>query len=716
MSNEREKIYQPLTSKDFEIQGIAFRAFYDADDKLVLVLDLTVDELKPNVLLVINPMGNRKWDDILMNDFGIDLETVRPKKDNKYQKLDIEYAGLADYDAVISAMQNGENTDVAMKKLMRFRTAAARRAAYERLTAAELTAEKSRETIEKTTEAITDLQEKLKKLRAKLAEYRRNVGKEPTKQSAARILKTESQIDAINDKLARAKKRLDNAKVRLDAAEDDKEQAIHILGLLDNNNVENADDEQGADLPMVAPVFKVMQPQPENGDVMVVEPVPVPATVRSADNDITMESKATEMADEEVKPLFDKNPNILDEEIAFKPIDFDVSTSKTAPVEPVAQPAHDVAPLSFAPPVASQNADDEPVADVDDSREYIEPIGGSMLDSLTPVVLPSEQIDSELMPDVQSTPDLVSEPDMPRPVAASADVPSATSQVMPEIAPAPVDSGFRPVSPITGMVASETVVTNRKPTALYYVMLVVLIALSIFTLWMYQAKVANDANPDLGAKTEPVEEIVVEETVTKDVVPEPIVEEKPVEPEPVTVTPVAVVDVAEIVADVEPEPVPVTPAQPVAALPEIQPEPVVVTPEPEPVVVTEEPVKKIPTEAEVLASKPSYNVSQNEKMFLADDDYETDEVHEEAVQTLPNMATSKPAVTVGGASVVVQQPNVAPEVYAEDFVIEEVQEKCADGNLPDADGCCAGEFLADMGGGEYACCVEETGECYPPMF
>ncbi|MBR5153231.1 MAG: hypothetical protein IKW57_00335 [Alphaproteobacteria bacterium] len=709
MPNERENFYQPLTSKDFEIAGVMFRAFYDADDKLVFVMDLTTDDVKPNVLLVINPIGNRKWDDILMNDFGVDLETVRPKKDNKYQKLDIEYAGLADYDAVISAVQSGENTDVAVAKLMRFRAEAAQRAAYERLAAAELTAEKARETIEKSTDSVAELQDKLKKLKAKLAEYRRNVGKEPTKQSAAKILKTESQIDATNDKLVRAKKRLDNAKTRLTAAEDDKEQAIYILRLLDDKDSEYTDDEQVADVPMVAPEFKVMQSQPENGDVMVVEPAPVPATLHSTDNDTNIEAKATEMADEEVKPLFDKNPNILDEEIAFKPIDFDVPVNKTEPVEPVAEPVHDVAPLSFTPPVAVR-----PVVDgieVDDvfSPDSAEPVGGSMLDSLTPVALPSEQIDSELLSTVQSTPDFVPEPVMPHPVAA-ADVPSVNPQPMPEIAPAPVDSGFRPVSPITGMSTSETVVASRKPTMLYYVMLVVLIALSIFTLWMYQSKVVNDANPELGAKTAPVEQpVVVEEIVAEEVEPEPVVMVETEEP----VVSVPVVDTAEIVEDVEPEPVVVTPAQPVASIPEVQPEPVVVTPDP----VVEEPVKKIPTEAEILASKPSYNVSQNEKMFVADENYETDDAQEEVIQEIPEMVVNKPAVTVGGGAPVAQQQLApAPEIYAEDFVTEEVVETCADGNLPDADGCCAGEFLADMGGGEYACCAEETGECFPPLF
>jgi hypothetical protein len=46
---------------------------------------------------------------------------------------------------------------------------------------------------------------------------------------------------------------------------------------------------------------------------------------------------------------------------------------------------------------------------------------------------------------------------------------------------------------------------------------------------------------------------------------------------------------------------------------------------------------------------------------------------------------------------------------------EVVQDTCADGNLPDENGCCSGEESVDLGGGELACCVVGTEECFPPM-
>ena len=85
--NETE--YGTLNMRSYDIDGNAINAFYDDSDDLIFVLDNTVNQNKPNVLLVINPMGDKKWDEILSGEYGIDLETIRPKQDNKYQKLDI---------------------------------------------------------------------------------------------------------------------------------------------------------------------------------------------------------------------------------------------------------------------------------------------------------------------------------------------------------------------------------------------------------------------------------------------------------------------------------------------------------------------------------------------------------------------------------------------------------------------------------------------------
>ena len=96
MPRER-KDFDELVATDYQIDGNVFRAWTDNSGRLVFVVDETIDEYKPYVLLVMGLYGERKWDDVLFNDFHVNLENIRPKKENKYQKLDIEYDGLGYY-------------------------------------------------------------------------------------------------------------------------------------------------------------------------------------------------------------------------------------------------------------------------------------------------------------------------------------------------------------------------------------------------------------------------------------------------------------------------------------------------------------------------------------------------------------------------------------------------------------------------------------------
>ena len=81
-----KKSFQQLHVTDYEIAGVVFRAWKDDSDKLIFVLDTTTDEYKPNVLLVLNAHDERKWDDVLTNDYGVNLEDVRPRVDNKLRR------------------------------------------------------------------------------------------------------------------------------------------------------------------------------------------------------------------------------------------------------------------------------------------------------------------------------------------------------------------------------------------------------------------------------------------------------------------------------------------------------------------------------------------------------------------------------------------------------------------------------------------------------
>ena len=693
MPREREHISKKIKTVDYDIADNQIRAWYNSADELIFVLDETINADKPNVLLVIDSFDERKWDDVLSNDYGIDLETVRPKKDNKYQKLDIEYGGLDVYSELINAYESDDDLDEPLENLMRFRTMSVRRSAKERLAAAEDTISKTHDTIERTNDAISELRARIKELRSKLSEQKRNVGREPTKVSAAKILKTESQIDATDEKLARAKKRLESAKRRLVAAEDDAEIARAILA----RHVDIKPSRR------VTKPVRVSKPAPVVHEEVWDEEEPADDYAEEEYDDTeTYDAKAEEMTDEveEVKPLFDKDPEVLDDNIAFKPIDFNAVDTMThdEPVQDHAEPVVAPAPLSFAPP-ASQYETKEVVEENITSPEPV-------LDNLTaveqqPVVENNIEIETTVEP----------KPIEPEPVAETAPVET--------IAPVEPITPVRPVSPITGYAASSDDASyTRKPTLIYYLLLILLIVASIFTLWLYQKNNNTVGEPDLAmtksatenAASESVDinisETTVKTSVTKQEEPQvakpeiiaepaaPVIEPEPVavavsEPEPI-VKSEPVVDVAPVaVAVVEPEPTNVTVESPFIDLR---------------TVANYEPEKKpIPTEEEILARKPGYSVSQNEKMFVASPEYETETVAGSFVDADYSMDTDV-------------QPVPVPEIVASevtDVVSQDSDvETCADGAMADEYGCCPGEIFRYTQDG-YMCCVDD--DCFPPL-
>ena len=653
MPRVRENI--SLKSTDYDIAGNQLRAFYDKSHKLIFVLDETINADKPNVLLVIDSFDGRKWDDVLANDYNVELETVRPKRDNKYQKLDIEYGGLDVYSELIDAYESGDDLSGAIANLTRFRAMSVRRSAKERLAAAEETIEKSRETIERTNDTISELRTRVKDLRARVTDLRKNIGREPTKASAAKILKTEAQLDTTNEKLARAKKRLTSAQRRLATAEDDAEIARAILA------------RDVPELPAPRKTRAVSKPV-----VTAVEPYEPEAD----DDEILSEPKAEEMDDDEVKPLFDKDPENLDDEMAFKPISFnsneDDSEENMVAESDFADDDIAPAPLAFTPP-AQPRLDDEPQQNNESTN--VSPV----LDSLTSVT-PAEPVIEEDLPVVEPAPAPVAEPEQ---------------FVAEPVAPVAPVAAIRPVSPITGNV-TPVESKSQKPTLMYYLLLILLIVLSIGTLWLYQKSTSGNlptldkaietsAEPNIVAEpvvqkvaeptpfiAEPVveKEIVVEE-VKPVVQPEPVlvIEPKPQpvvvsEPEPIEIEP-------EVVAVVEPEPVvtEVEPAEIVVESPFVTPTPIA-TYEPEPV--------KIPTEEEIMARKPGYNVSQNEKMFVSAQEYDVDDV------------------------VFVDEPEMEQEPTAS---------ICEGGDAVDSLGCCPGETYTYTPDG-FMCCNDV--ECFPP--
>ncbi|MCL2018067.1 MAG: hypothetical protein FWG80_04845 [Alphaproteobacteria bacterium] len=602
-----------LSPEHFHIpeSNLFITAYYDDAHRLIFILDETPDKRTPNTLLVINPDSvdkNRKWDDILTRDYHANLETIRPKKDNKYQKLDIEYEGLDIYNQIINAHQSGTPMDDALHELSDFRNRAAARLANMRLIAANEQIRIATDTITGTETSIENLDLQIKLLKGKLSQQKSKVGKEPTKESAAKILRTSARIDAAKEKQKRAEARLRRARARLEDAIADADAARAQLAALDNNK-----------------------------------------------------PKVDKMSDE-VKPLFTTDPDIIDESTAFKPIEFN-----STPVEPVTHnPQNDgvFVPPPLTPPVIN--------------RPSTPAYESAATDAVQPAVY---------APAHNETP--VGNPTPPPPTHAAPPPP-------PTHAPAPI---LRP-TPASGTEIPVMNVNKHRPGSMYYLMLAILIALSILTLWLYQNNVADGVPNILGTS-----DIVSERTdetqrnnlaSAKAVSNDHTVEiEEPDIGNPFldgdTIHNESTISSDEVWTNEETatehvfdEEQPISsdePEVPLISEPETYPMP--------------EPETEYQDTLEVGNYEPSYDqpVPAEEPEILGYDESKTTEVAEHVAEIVE--AESTPT-------------------------IEESEKMCEDGTPPDANGCCAGEeFDPDVTSPDSpigSCCpVDNIDNCFPPI-
>ncbi|MBO4480768.1 MAG: hypothetical protein J5742_04080 [Alphaproteobacteria bacterium] len=510
MPRERKNFHHKLSFIDYDIAGNVFRAWRDEDGKLIVVLDETIDEYKPYALLVMDSYGDRKWDDVLSNDFNLDLEDVRPKKENKYQKLDIEYDGLDFYDQLVHAYESGTDVNAVLPALFDFRDAAVKRAATGRLVTASEVIAQSVKTATRAEHTISNLLNRQNILRTRLENQRSEIGREPAKESAAKILKTESQIEKNEEMLIRAQKRRDNANRRGDSAREDAavahdvlarhrpKQEIPNISLLvqKDENLNNPIVLQPTTDTKTEYVEKYDEKYEKNEEYTVVNgdendkintdsaadiKLPVP------DYELQSETEEVKMSDtqdtEEVKPLLDKDPEILDEEIAFKPVDFeDIKTREPNNMRPVSQTetvdeyrndseSVEVRNETVVEPLSFSETGDTNTASYDDAdTRYTQD---------KPVLNTIHSVDEPTVSDVDTTKQVT-----------NTQYESVTQTHTTQSAPAtPIyQQQQRPISPITGERTKVQPVgqTRQKPTIVYYLLLILLIGLSIFTLWLYQ--------------------------------------------------------------------------------------------------------------------------------------------------------------------------------------------------------------------------------------
>lgn len=512
--NTNNTNYGTLVAHTFDIAGNNIIAFYDDDDNLIFVLDNTINEKKPNVLLVINPDGDKKWDEILSSDYDVDLENIRPKADNKYQKLDIEYSGLAVYENLINAHNAGDDISEQLNQLNILRDSATRHSAMVRLNVANETIAKTNATIVKTRETIVRLQTRIKTLRSKLTATKKEIGRVATKQSASKILKLESQIDATNEKLKRAKKRLESAQRRLETATVDAELASDLLN---------------------QPSSEIKQTPKKNKSMVVARDYPIQTTTADDDDDTDDmdDEEFDEDYDEEieipettgdVKPLFEKDPQILNEDIAFKPISFDApvfNEIKDEPSVPVSQPEPAVPAIEPRPVLESMTPISEPensfMPEPEPNEEFSVP--EIPVPEFIPEPVAQDQVITESFAPVADVPEFTPEPITDEKTEIETTIPEPiepTPVVEPIAAPAPVSEPTQPAAPVINnfQTPSEIKSGHSRPGILYYLLLLVLIGLSVFTLWLYQKNISTDTKTPALVATAPETRLTKSERAT----------------------------------------------------------------------------------------------------------------------------------------------------------------------------------------------------------
>ncbi len=600
MIGERENIYQDtnygtLTMRVFDVDGNQINAFYDATGDLVFVLDNTINSQKPNVLLVINPQGDKKWDEILASDYGVDLETIRPKVDNKYQKLDIEYSGLPVYENLINAYNSGEDLTEELNQLAVLRDSAARHSAMTRLNVANETISKTNTTIVKTKETIVRLEVRIKNLRSNLSAEKKKIGKVNTKQSASKILKLESQIEATSEKLKRAKKRLESAQKRLEIATVDAELASTLLN---QPSIEIKETVKSKPV-VVAPKYPVQKTE----GAKEIEPV---------DEDEDDEIVEDDVIESDVKPLFSEDPQILNDNIAFKPIEFNAPVFEDIKQEqpvvesvPVVKKEPDLEPrpvLESFKPIEVPEFVPEPITEekTEITEMVEEPEDRPVLDTIVPV---PQDFDVE----ITEQPKLEESVDTTKEVSAE--------PVMPVEPITPIMNNFQ--TPVE--VKSE----HSKPGVIYYVLLLILIGLSVFTLWLYQKNMTTDTAPVLKADApetkvmqpkQKTAEPVVKSVVVSDDTESVFLDEKNNESE--SVKKEKVVEEPEEETEYDEE---------VIAEPVVETAPVIMDAVPGRLNTSgldEEEETTSPSEEDILASKPVFEPgAKHDNMFVNEQDY-----------------------------------------------------------------------------------------------
>ncbi len=203
--------------QEYKNERFSFKAYFH-QDKLIFVIDETQDNISPNKRLIINPLPGEevlenvttKWDVILEQVYKLDLNEIRPKKDNLFEKLDIEYNGLNIYEDYI----NNPSNEIFESRIIINKEKNALTNCLKRLSEETEILNKSKTTVEITKKTLTVAIEQTAIVSNKLKNYKKDSSKTPEQ-----VNKVSTQVyNAIKTEKMRDK-RLKKARTRVEKSE-----------------------------------------------------------------------------------------------------------------------------------------------------------------------------------------------------------------------------------------------------------------------------------------------------------------------------------------------------------------------------------------------------------------------------------------------------------------------------------------------------------------
>ncbi|MDR1477103.1 MAG: hypothetical protein LBI17_03175 [Rickettsiales bacterium] len=246
----KNPIYGDVEEFHFVHPEMSFVAYFKSG-RLIFVIDGTNDALSPNDILVIEPLPGEpdpahpatKWDAILKAEYGIDPLKIRPKKDTKFKKLDVSYAGLDLYASFVSLM--GEEL---FATLFDAKRVFALENAYQREAEDLLVYNKAARTLEKADVTLANLKRKIVNLSKRLQRREAADAARPDSADEAKKAELTQKLYDATEKLKRTERRIRRAKKRFDSAESDlaskREQIRALRRIIDARGAEMDVEEQ----------------------------------------------------------------------------------------------------------------------------------------------------------------------------------------------------------------------------------------------------------------------------------------------------------------------------------------------------------------------------------------------------------------------------------------------------------------------------------------